>query len=215
MLAGEAMIALARIKDEAFRPQVEGIIGNTQNPRLKIMGVEALEIYQSPNSIPVLMDILRQKDPPPYLRDEVVLAMAGILGTGKEFYSLIVRYLENESLAAVLALDEAESAMEYYATALGGWKTAERKSRYRKSTAQARALQGAVEVYIRDKNGVPLSRWITELPDDPENSLVQIIFSEAVLDDELAAYNRLRLLICHWASRKLRDWTDRYKYRDM
>jgi MFS family permease len=213
MLAGEAMIALARIKDDASRPQIEEIISNTQNPRLKIMGVEALEIYLSPNSIPVLMDILRQKDPPPYLRDEVVLAMAGILGTGKEFYSLKVRYLENESLAVILAMDEAESAAEYYAAALGGWKTAERKSQYKKSTVQARMLQGAVEAYIRDKNGVPLSRWIMALPDDPENSLAQIIFSEAVLDDELAAYSRLRLLICHWASRKLRAWADRYKNR--
>ncbi|MDR1412083.1 MAG: MFS transporter, partial [Spirochaetaceae bacterium] len=209
MLAGEAMIALARIKDDAFRPRIEEIIGGTENPRLKIMGVEAFEIYGSPNSIPLLMDILRQKDPPPYLGDEVVLAMAGILGTGKEFYPLLVRYLENQSFAAVLAADEAESAAEYYAAALGGWKTAGRKSQYKKSTAQARALQGAVEAYIRDKNGVPLSRWIAALPDDPENAIIQIILSEAVLDDDLSAYNRLRLLICHWASRKLRDWADR------
>jgi MFS family permease len=215
MLAGEAMIALARIKDDAFRPLIEEIIANTENPRLKIMGVEALEIYQSPNSVPVFIDILRQKDPPPYLGDEVVLAMAGILGTGKEFYPLLVRYLENESLAVILAMDEAESAVEYYAATLGGWKTAERKSRYRKSTAQARTLQGAVEAYIRDKNGVPLSRWITELPDDPEDNPIPFIFAEAVLDNELAVYNRLRLLICHWASRKLRDWADRYKYRDL
>jgi hypothetical protein len=213
MLAGEAMIALARIGDDAFRPQIEEIISNTQNPRLKIMGVEALEISHSPNSVPVLMDILRQKDPPPYLRDEVILAMAGILGTGKEFYPLMVRYRENESLTVVLAMDEAESAAEYYAVALGGWKTAERKSQYKKSTVQARALQGAVEAYIRDKNGVSLSRWIKALPDDPEYSFVQFILSEAVLDDELSAHNRLRLLICHWASWKLRDWADRHKNR--
>jgi hypothetical protein len=215
MLAGEAIIALARIKDDAFRPLIEEIIANTENPRLKIMGVEALEIYQSPSSVPVFMDILRQKDPPPYLGDEVVLAMAGILGTEKEFYPLLVRYLESESLAVILAMDEAESAVEYYAATLGGWKTAERKSRYKKSTVQAKALQGAVEAYIRDKNGVPLSRWITELPDDPEDNPIPFIFAEAVLDNELAAYNRLRLLICHWASRKLRDWADRYKYRDL
>jgi hypothetical protein len=213
MLAGEAMIALARIGDSAFRPQIEELISNTHNPRLKIMGVEALEISHSPNSVPVLMDILRQKDPPPYLRDEVVLAMAGILGTGKEFYPLMVRYRENESLAVILAMDEAESAAEYYAAALGGWKIAERKSQYKKSTVQARALQGAVEAYIRDKNGVPLSRWITALPDDPESSFAQIVLSEAVLDDELAAHNRLRLLICHWASWKLRAWADRHKNR--
>ncbi|MDR0451407.1 MAG: MFS transporter [Treponema sp.] len=211
MLAGEAMIALARIRDDAFRPRIEEIISSTENPRLKIMGVEALEIYKSPNSIPLLMDIFRQKDPPPYLGDEIVLAMAGILGTGKEFYPILVRYLENHSLAPTLAADEAEAAAEYYAAALGGWKTAGRKSQYKKGTAQARALQGAAEAYIRDKNGAPLSRWIMALPDDLENNTIQIILSEAVLDDDLAAYNRLRLLICHWASWKLREWADRNK----
>jgi HEAT repeat protein len=213
MLAGESMIALARIKDNAFRPQLEEIIDNTQNPRLKIMGVEALGIYRSSYSIPVLMDILRQQNPPPYLRDEVVLAVASILGTSKQFYPLLVRYLENETLTVALALDEAESAVEYYAAALGGWKSAGRKSQYKKSTAQARALQGAVEAYARDKNGVPLARWILELPEDLEDntSMIQSIFSEVVLDDELAAYNRLRLLVCHWAVWNLRLWTNRHK----
>jgi hypothetical protein len=209
MLAGEAMIALARIKDDAFRPMIEEIIAGTENPRLKIMGVEAFEIFGSPNSIPVLLEILRQKDPPPYLRDEVVLAVAGILGTGKEFYPLLVRYREDESLAPVLARDEAEAAVENYMAALGGRKAAERKSRYKKSTAQAKALQEAVEAYIRDKNGVALSRWIAFLPDNsqaPETGIIQTILAEVVLDDELAAHNRLRLLICHWASRQLRVW---------
>jgi hypothetical protein len=53
------------------------------------------------------------------------------------------------------------------------------------------------------------------LPDDPESTFVQIILSEAVLDNELAAYNRLRLLICHWASWKLRAWADRHKNRTL
>ncbi|MDR2133935.1 MAG: MFS transporter, partial [Treponema sp.] len=39
MLAGEAIIALARLGDEAFRPRIEAIILRTTNPRLKIMGV--------------------------------------------------------------------------------------------------------------------------------------------------------------------------------
>jgi MFS family permease len=213
MLAGESMIALARIKDDAFRPRIEEIISNTQNPRLKIMGVDAFGIYRSPNSIPVLMDILREENPPPYLRDEVVLAMASILGTAKQFYPLLVRYLEDESLTVTLAIDEAESAAEYYAAAVGGWKSAERKNRYKESTAQAKTLQGAVEAYARDKNGALLSRWITALPDDLGPGMIQIVLSEVVLDDELAAFNRLRLLICHWAARNLRIWANRFKLR--
>ncbi|GHT77403.1 MFS transporter [Spirochaetia bacterium] len=222
MLAGEAIIALARLKDEAFRPQIEEIIIKTKNPRLKIMGVEAFGIYRSPNSLSVLLDILKDADPPPYLRDEVVLAMASILDIQTHFYPLLVRYLESdqetaESLTLTLAMDEAESAAEYYAASFGGWKAAGKKAALKKSTKQAKTLQEAVQAYVQDKNGTLLSRWILELPDRPGpqkasgNQLVQMVLAEAVFDDELTAHNRLRLLVAHWAAHELRLWTKNLK----
>jgi MFS family permease len=211
MLAGEAIIALARLGDEAFRPRVETIIAETQNPRLKIMGVEAFGIYRSPNSLSVLLDILRGADPPPYLRDEVSLAMAGILNTQNQFYRLLVRFLEDESQTATLALDEAEAAAEYYASLHGGWKPARRKTALAAGSAQAKALQGAVSAYSRDAKGALLSRWILELPEDLCDPIVRVVLSEAVLDDELSGYGRLRLLISHWAARKLRDWANKLR----
>ncbi|MDR3337208.1 MAG: MFS transporter [Treponema sp.] len=209
MLAGEAIIALARLKDEAFRPRIEEIIVKTGNPRLKIMGVEAFGIYKSVNSLSVLLDILREKDPPPYLRDEVVLAMASILGTEKHFYPLLVRYLEDESLAPTLAMDEAESAVEAYAASVGGWKSAERKVIHKQGVRLAKTLQTAIQTYIRDKHGVALSRWILELKSNSGNYLVHMILSEVTLDDELAGYTRLRLLVSHWAAYKMRHWTEK------
>ncbi|GHV00089.1 MFS transporter [Spirochaetia bacterium] len=211
MLAGEAIIALARLKDEAFRPQIEEIILNTENPRLKIMGVEAFGIYRSANSLSVLLDILRGADPPPYLRDEVVLAMASILDTQNHFYALLVRFLADESLTATLAADEAESAVEYYATSLGGWKSVERKPALKDSNRQARALQESVIAYIRDYQGAALSRWILRLPEGICDPLVPAILSETVLDDELSTHNRLRLLITHWTTHALRQWAKQLK----
>jgi HEAT repeat protein len=205
MLAGEAIIALAKLKDEAFRPEIESIISKTPNPRLKIMGVEAFGIYRSPHSLTVLLDILRVENPPHYLRDEAVLAMASILTIQNEFYPLLVRFLEDESLAPTLAMDEAESAAEFYRTANKGWF---RKKPVR-AAAQAQKLIPAVAAFIKDAQGAALSRWILELPDDLVHPISQSVLAEVVLDDELIGYDRLRLLIVRWAAQELRLWTNK------
>jgi MFS family permease len=211
MLAGEAMIALARLGDEAFRPQMERIILKNNNPRLRIMGVEAFGIYGSPNSLSVLLDILKTADPPPYLRDEVSLAMAAILDIQNKFYPLLVRYLEDQSLLVPLAMDEAESAYEFYISIHGHGKGRKKDPEFAFAAKQAKALQGAVSAFIREKNGAPLSRWILELPGAMIHAVVQVVLSEALLDDELCTFNRLRLLIVHWAAHELRIWTKKIK----
>jgi HEAT repeat protein len=211
MLAGEAIIALARLEDRAFLPHVERIIVKTKNPRLKIMGVEAFGIYRSPNSLSILLDMLRVADPPPYLRDEVVLSMASILDTQNQFYKLLIRFLEDESLTATLAMDEIESATENYSAALGGWKSIRRKPALAGSAKQARALAPAVSAFVKESKGNLLSRWFLDLPDDLGNPMVRIILAEVVLDDELISHNRLRLLIAHWAAWLLRLWTHRIR----
>jgi HEAT repeat protein len=207
MLAGEAMIALAKLHDEAFRPEIERLITNTPNPRLKIMGVEAFGIYGSPNSLSILLDILKTCDPPPYLRDAVILSMASILDIQNLFYPLLIRYPEDNSAAATLAQDEAEAAYEFYVSNQRGWKGKQKKSGI--GSKQAKALQGAVSAYMLELDGVPLSRWIMELPLKDEDTIAQIIMAESVLDDELSAYDRLRLLIVHWASHELRIFAKR------
>ncbi|MDR3276113.1 MAG: MFS transporter [Treponema sp.] len=211
MLAGEAIIALARLGDEAFRPQIEQVIMEAKNPRLKMMGVAAFGIYRSPNSLTALLDILKTADPPPYLRDEVVLAMANILDVQNLFYKLLVRFLADESSLATLAADEAESATEYFAAALGGWKHIRRKPALAAAGKQAKALEAAVTAYIRDKKGAAFSRWILELPLEAAAPFVQTILAEVALDEEFAALHRIRLLIVHWASRSLRLWAGRFK----
>jgi HEAT repeat protein len=208
MLAGESIIALAKLGDEAFRPEIENLIAGTKNPRLQIMGVEAFGIYRSPHSITVLLDLLRVDDPPPYLRDAVVLALASILGVENEFYPLLVRFLEDEQIAPALAMDEAEAAYEYYRSCEGGWFQ-RRKSCFAESKHLVKDLQGAVSAFIQSGNesgnGAPLSRWILDLPDELCDPIVQSVLSEALLDDEFSSFMRLRLLIVLWSAYKLRE----------
>ena len=210
MLACEAMIALAKLRDTAARPQIEKIIMKTKNPRLKIAGAEVIGIYGFPDSLAMLLDMLREADPPPFLRDEVVLAMASILDIQNKFYSLLIRFLSDESLASPLAMDEAESAYEYYVS-VHGRKRGKKAPALTALNRHAHALQGAVSDYMRQSNGSKLCRWILELPDELVHTIVQVVLSEAVLDDELISHTRLRLLIVHWAAHELRLWTNKLK----
>ncbi|MDR2793594.1 MAG: MFS transporter [Treponema sp.] len=209
MLAGEAIIALARMEDHAFRPQIEDIIIKTENPRLKLMGVEAFGIYKSVYSLSVLLDILRSANPPPYLCDGVALAMADILGLHR-FYPLLLKFLANEAPSPVLAIDEAESATERYRAVHRGrhlkmGASLKKEARLAAGNHQAKTLLPAVKAFMLEKKPDLLSRWILELP-ETTNPIAQSIFAEAIFDDELNGYERLKLLIVHWASRELRNW---------
>ncbi|MDL2229318.1 MFS transporter [Treponema sp. OttesenSCG-928-L16] len=206
MLAGECMIALARLGDSAFLPEIEHMIISTRNPRLKIMGVSALGIYGSPNSLSALLDLLKEENPPPYLWDEAVLAMSSILDIQNQFYPLLVQYLEDPSMGATLALDEAEAAYEVYAAANSRWGGMRKNKDRVISPSQAKALEAAVKAYAHDLKGTALSRWILELPSDTAHTVVQLVLSEAVLDDELTSHGRFRLLVSKWAAHQLRFW---------
>ncbi|MDR3304132.1 MAG: MFS transporter [Treponema sp.] len=209
MLAGEAMVALAKLEDEAFRPHIEHIIVNTKNPRLCIMGVEAFGIYGSPNSLSVLADVLRGVNPSPYLREEVMLAMASILGVENQFYPLLLRLREDETQAPTLALDEAEAAHEWYRATHSPWSQ-KRRPELAQSAAQAKRFQSAVSDWMRG-DGAALSRWILELPPDVAEPISQTVLAEIVLDNELSSFERLKLLIVHWAAHEMRLWTTKLK----
>jgi hypothetical protein len=69
---------------------------------------------------------------------------------------------------------------------------------------------------VHDKNPVPLSHWILELSPAsfaaiPAFEIAQVVFPEILLDDEMASYKRLHLLIIHWATYQIRNWTKRMR----
>ncbi|MCL2758951.1 MAG: MFS transporter [Treponema sp.] len=205
MLAGEAILALARMKDKEFLPEIEKIILNTQNPRLQIMGAEALGMYHNYESVPVLLHILRAKNLPQYIRDEVILAIAAIVDTQKKLYKILARYSADNSMAVTLAMDEAEAATEFVNKALN-----KKKSKFAVSVIEeyAKSFQNVVEKYVKENNGESFYRWILDIPVEYSRigSFIKSVFSEAVIDKDLAVNDCLRLLIVHWAAQELRIW---------
>jgi HEAT repeat protein len=212
MLAGESMIALARLKDEEFRPRIEETIINSSNPRVKLMGAEALGVYKSPTRLPVLFDIMLIKEPPPYLRDEMALAMAEILGISAPYYKLLIAFIQNQDMAPMLAEDQAESAAEYYKNTIGG-KAIKGKPLAEKLPGAAESLQSAVHGFMASEaEGMrDMARWIMNLPDELCSRSVALIMSETIFDDDINRFDRIRLLAAQWAAYRLRAWVDKVK----
>lgn len=95
MLQSMAMIALARLGARESIPEIEEVIRSTENPRVRISGAYALELFGSIDSIPSLISCLKAEDRPANVSDELVLAISGILGIDKEFYLLYSEFIDD------------------------------------------------------------------------------------------------------------------------
>ena len=95
-LCGKSMVALARLNDRDSINEIVEIIQKTSNPRLIIHAATALEIFQDTGSVPHLIEKLRKKTSP-FVRDEIILSIAGILGINEFFYPIYTEFLEKSS----------------------------------------------------------------------------------------------------------------------
>ncbi len=192
MLAGEAMVALSKLGDPSSLETIQRILGRSRNPRLLIRGATALEIYGDPSSLSCLLDLMRREQPPPYLRDEIVLSLAVLLGFRDDFYRAYRRFLDDPDMALDLVMDEIDGVFEKSRS--GHSKSAVSVLEQRKSS-----LREAARRFIADGEGAPLSRWIHERsvkhPDLPT-----VLLAEAALDPDLVCYDRFRLLLAFWAA---------------
>jgi hypothetical protein len=208
MLSGEAMVALARLGDKPSYPNIERIIRETYNPRLKIMGFEALAIAGEQTAIPILIDSMIERETATHVKDEAALSLASILKIDNLYYKLLVSFEEDPSTFAALAKDAAESAYENYRSVSSHGGSQKKKTGTSRDT-QAALLQEAVSAYIEKNEADMLAHWILMLPPEIAGDALQLMLSGAVMDKTLVQQDSFRLLIVLWASRQLWIWAQR------
>ena len=103
-LQGKAMVALAKLADQESLGTIRGRLRETTNPRVIIHGATALELFRDVEAIPLLLEKIGMKMQP-YVRDELILSLAGILGFGEWFYPLYVGFLESAGTGIALLGD--------------------------------------------------------------------------------------------------------------
>ena len=95
LLQGETILALARLGDAESIRMIESILLTTQIPRVLIFSASALELFKDVRSVEILLKALNKENPPTYVRDEIILSIAGILGMHGWFYGMYTTFLEN------------------------------------------------------------------------------------------------------------------------
>ena len=93
-LSSECMVALARLGHRESIQKIRGMLITSNNPRLIIHAASALEIFGDAKAVPALIDKLKIKTSP-FLRDEIILSIAGIVGMEIWFYPFYIRFLES------------------------------------------------------------------------------------------------------------------------
>jgi hypothetical protein len=164
LLQGTAVLALARIGDVESLPEIEAILMRSVNPRVKISAAYALELFAQESSLAALASSLRQDDPPAFVSDEIVLAMASIMRSMDKFYPLYSSFIE-DNLHGVALLESMAADIVADARTLEEWKRAVAK--------------------LFDENGPDgsaMAAFIVRTGSSPETELV---LAEAILDPRL------------------------------
>ncbi len=167
LLRGAAAIALARLGDDGSRLPIESLLRDSLPARLRLQAVFALELIGSVESVPTLVASLSRDDPPAFVSDEIVLAMASILGIMEDFWPLYQVFSEDEERGLSLLRLSAD----------------ERLSARAESHALIESFDVALSSLFADPiDGAPLARLLLQSAEDPGSVLV---FADALFDQRL------------------------------
>ena len=198
MLQGAAMVALARLGDLGSRVDIEEILVRTSIPRVRIQAAYALEILANRESVPALVSCLRREDPPAYVSDELVLAVADILGLLALFYPMYVAFLADEEEGRALLLDAfAESAAESAAEGAAEGVREGAAEGVKESEAGREAFSAALDnILAEPPQGGEMGRFVMDVSADPG---IEIVLADAALDRSLG-YRGFRFFIAAYAA---------------
>lgn len=187
-LSGEAMLALARIGDERSQFLVGDVLARTGNPFVLVRGVQAMEVYGTASSIPILLDLLRNESLPAHVADETILALSDLMGIPRRFYYAYESYVRDRKRAASILHDTLD---EFF-------------SRKKREDPTLRAI---VSDFIRD----PLAderfiRWVLE-GRKGRTGVISALLVGLALDAGLKSQESFRFFLCFWAASLFLDPT--------
>ncbi|MFZ4615633.1 MAG: MFS transporter [Rectinemataceae bacterium] len=182
-LRGSAALALARLGDTDSIPAIEELVRRAPEPRLRIQAAGALERFASRSSLPTLVAALSRDDPPAFVSDELVLAMASISGIGEEFWPLYEEFSADVGRGlSLLGLMAAERIPD--PERLAAFEGALRSL----FPADAACYDGP------SCDGSAMARLLLESDHDPA---IALVWSDALLDAGLD-YRGFRFLAAAW-----------------
>lgn len=111
-LAGEAMVALAHLNDGYSQLKIGTMLPQAENPALILKGIQALEIFGSISSLPLILDFLRRENLPLYIENEALLVLSSLMGIQNDFYYIFEKYRNEKRPPAVLLVEALDESFE-------------------------------------------------------------------------------------------------------
>ncbi len=108
LLISKSMLSLAQLADNESRLQIEEMVRLSENPMVLIHGISALKLFSHPESIKILFSILTRPDLPMYLREEIFVALSGLLDFEDWFYRFYIIYRDDNEEGIEMLLDQLE-----------------------------------------------------------------------------------------------------------
>ncbi len=102
LLCSKAMVALAQLEDRRSLAHIIEIFSHTTNPRMTIYGAKSIELFGDSKGLNPLLTKLETADYP-FVRDDIIVSIAGLLGLYEWFYGIYSLYL-NEPAEAITTL---------------------------------------------------------------------------------------------------------------
>ncbi len=179
-LAGESMLALARIGDAKSQFLIAEALETSNNPFVLVRGVQAIAEFANPSAIPILLDLLRNESLPPHVADETILTVSSMMGMPKKFFFAYESWARDRSRGASLLegyLDECFSL------------------RKREDPELAELLRGFLADPSRD---AAFDQWIMGFHRGKTGVTAALLLGLA-LDAELLRQDSFRFFLCFWA----------------
>ena len=187
-LSGEAMLALARIGDERSQFLVGDVLSRTGNPFVLVRGVQAMEVYGTASSIPILLDLLRNESLPAHVADETILALSDLMGVPRRFYYAYESYVRDRKRAASILHDTLD---EFFS----------------RKKCEDPALRTIVGDFIRDPQADErFTRWVLE-GRKGRTGVNSALLVGVALDAGLKSQESFRFFLCFWAAALFLDST--------
>ena len=185
-LAGEAMLALARLRDPRSQFPVSERLSATDNPFILVRGVQAMAEFGNAASLPILLDLLRSERLPAHVSDETILTIGDLMGVPKKFYYAYDTYVRDRKRMVPLLHDALDETF------------ARRKRRDEE-------LLRALTDYARDPSiDSAFVRWVLDFGRGHTGINSALLVSVA-LDTDLKRQEAFRFFLCFWAASVFAD----------
>ncbi len=180
ILAGESMLALARIGDVGAQTKISEVLETTRNTYISLWGIRAMELYANETSIPVLQNVLRLNHENGVIENEVMLAFASIMGIDKVFFPAFSQYAEG--------LESAEEILQTLFDEISS-----------KKKLKGQSIPPLILNFLNDESFKDdFSQSIATYAKKTSGMVVKMLVS-SIIDTDLPKLASFRFFTCFWA----------------